>query len=198
MSRWLPPARAASRDVRSSTTSSTEVYALSGQFGLLDPAIWRRRGRGLTAEVGFVSWESVQSALRQLPSEWAPYWLLNVRNEKALKGYQEVGRRVQPQQLDVLPEGVRWQNFVVSSVLSDELDSLDWTVPHLCHSGALAVSGLPVLHYRLVLRGVESPSSVGCTTAAETLDGSARLVHREYARVHGEFVRALRSYDVPR
>lgn len=160
---------------------------------LASPEKWHREGRGLTAEVGFITADSVQLAISALPVTWSPYHLLVVTKLKQGRNYVDMVRLTDTAQLAKNLADGEWYYFLWSPSLTPELvEPLELDFVHPRGTAVLSLSGLVNIQYQRQLKERKIPTRIGCVHKVRSDEGEL-VLHSEYEKIYRSLLRSLRK-----
>lgn len=163
---------------------------------LLEPGVWRRDGRGLTAEFEALSAARLKAALDGLPHGCEQFGVLAVEKRLASSGYVDEIYLVDPLEVDERAAAGMWNYFLWSQTLTPGLARWVSAGPPVDLVGpVLAVNGLVNLQYRRRLKGMERPTRVGCVNKVISTRGDL-VRHQLYESAYRELARRLGRPDM--
>ncbi|MEU4294462.1 hypothetical protein AB0E63_40110 [Kribbella sp. NPDC026596] len=155
---------------------------------LLNPAQWRRAGRGRRREFPALEAEQVAALLGELPPEFAPYRLIMHDLVPGPGRHVSVARPIDPAQIASFIGDGHWLYFIVSERLSPELVA---NLPDV-DSATLSINGAINLQIGARNRRGPEPPSLGIVTQVATRSGDSRT-HDDYDKIYDAAVRTIRK-----
>ncbi|MBC7351482.1 MAG: hypothetical protein H5U08_03905 [Thermogutta sp.] len=144
---------------------------------------WYRLGRGRVFDFRATGEQVVQALQAGLPEQWAPYVLVNVIRVKRDKTYEPQVSYYAIEELPAVATEENWQFFVMSKVISGNIDvSAVGNPDSFC-----SLNGMIILFY-------PKYPSLGIVNKVECCNTGEIIEHTEYFQIYRKLARAFNPY----